>query len=221
MLIHNTFLVLVNGGGLFYALPYGKWGLMSLKCERFTFDMADYGEAVITYVCYIYYVSKFVDFLDTIYFVLRKKYSHITGLHLFHHSMMPFWCYVFFKFGPYTNIGFIPLVNAGIHFIMYSYYALASLGPSVQKYLWWKKYITQLQLLQFVAASIHSGYFLFDKSCDCPKFLIFMQFAHSVLFFFLFLNFYIKSYDGKSHVKIDEDAVKPYTKEHTKHTKCL
>jgi elongation of very long chain fatty acids protein 7 len=30
---------------------------------------------------------------------------------------------------------------------MYSYYLLAALGPEVQKYLWWKKHITTLQMV--------------------------------------------------------------------------
>ena len=49
-----------------------------------------------------------------------------------------------------TIIGLFGLFNTLIHVIMYSYYALASFGPHMQKYLWWKKYITQLQLLQFL-----------------------------------------------------------------------
>ena len=31
---------------------------------------------------------------------------------------------------------------------MYTYYALSCLGPGVQKYLWWKKHITHLQLVR-------------------------------------------------------------------------
>lgn len=30
---------------------------------------------------------------------------------------------------------------------MYSYYLLAAMGPKVQKYLWWKKHITNLQMV--------------------------------------------------------------------------
>lgn len=30
---------------------------------------------------------------------------------------------------------------------MYSYYGLAAIGPHMQKYLWWKKYLTSLQLV--------------------------------------------------------------------------
>jgi len=30
---------------------------------------------------------------------------------------------------------------------MYAYYLLSAMGPAVQKYLWWKKYITILQIV--------------------------------------------------------------------------
>lgn len=110
---------------------------------------------------------------------------------------MPFWCYIFFKFSSYTNNGFIPLINAFVHTVMYGYYALASLGPRYQKYLWWKRYITQLQLLQFVVATIHSTYFLFDRTCTCSKLLTMFQVGHSVLFLYLFGAFYLRTYNRK------------------------
>lgn len=42
---------------------------------------------------------------------------------------------------------FPPMVNSFIHFLMYSYYGLAAMGPHMQKYLWWKKYMTKLQIV--------------------------------------------------------------------------
>lgn len=43
---------------------------------------------------------------------------------------------------------FLPaMVNSFIHVLMYSYYALSALGPKIEKYLWWKKYLTILQLV--------------------------------------------------------------------------
>jgi len=38
-------------------------------------------------------------------------------------------------------------LNSFIHILMYSYYGLSALGPAVQKYLWWKRYLTKLQLV--------------------------------------------------------------------------
>jgi len=39
------------------------------------------------------------------------------------------------------------MVNSFIHTLMYVYYGLAAVGPSMQKYLWWKRYMTKLQLV--------------------------------------------------------------------------
>lgn len=40
-----------------------------------------------------------------------------------------------------------PALNSFIHVVMYTYYGLAGLGPHMQKYLWWKKYLTWMQLV--------------------------------------------------------------------------
>lgn len=42
---------------------------------------------------------------------------------------------------------FHALLNCVVHVIMYSYYGLTAMGPSYQKYLWWKKYLTTIQLV--------------------------------------------------------------------------
>lgn len=43
---------------------------------------------------------------------------------------------------------FLPaMTNSFVHVIMYSYYALSTLGPTVTKHLWWKKYMTIIQLV--------------------------------------------------------------------------
>jgi hypothetical protein len=37
-----------------------------------------------------YFFSKYIDYLDSIFFVLRKKFSHLSTLHVVHHGIMPF-----------------------------------------------------------------------------------------------------------------------------------
>jgi elongation of very long chain fatty acids protein 4 len=39
------------------------------------------------------------------------------------------------------------MANSFIHVLMYTYYGLSALGPHIAKYLWWKKYLTILQLV--------------------------------------------------------------------------
>lgn len=38
---------------------------------------------------WLYYMCKITELLDTIFFVLRKRQRQITGLHLYHHTLMP------------------------------------------------------------------------------------------------------------------------------------
>lgn len=42
---------------------------------------------------------------------------------------------------------FHAMVNCMVHVVMYFYYALSAAGPAFQKYLWWKKHITAIQLV--------------------------------------------------------------------------
>ncbi len=44
----------------------------------------------------------------------------------------------------------IGLINSLVHVVMYLYYGLAALGPSMSRYLWWKRYLTSLQLVSMV-----------------------------------------------------------------------
>ena len=36
-----------------------------------------------------YYFSKLVEFMDTFFFILRKKNNQISFLHVYHHATMP------------------------------------------------------------------------------------------------------------------------------------
>lgn len=94
------------------------------------------------FFCHLYFLSKFTEFFDTIFFVLRKKNKNVSILHVVHHSTMPLTCWIGVKFVPNGHGTFFALLNTFVHIIMYSYYLLAALGPKYQKYLRWKKYLT-------------------------------------------------------------------------------
>jgi elongation of very long chain fatty acids protein 7 len=51
------------------------------------------------------------------------------------------------KFTPGGHSTFFGLLNTAVHIVMYSYYLFAAMGPQLQKYLWWKKYLTSLQMV--------------------------------------------------------------------------
>lgn len=79
---------------------------------------------------------------------------------------------------------------------MYSYYLLAALGPKMTPYLWWKKYLTAFQMLQFVAIMIHAFQLLFID-CNYPRAFVWWIGMHAVMFFFLFNEFYQQQYAQK------------------------
>nr|XP_014354043.1 PREDICTED: elongation of very long chain fatty acids protein 4-like isoform X2 [Latimeria chalumnae] len=144
-------------------------------------------------VCWWFFFSKVIELLDTIFFILRKKFSQVTFLHVYHHATMILNWWLGIKYIPGGQVFFIGMLNSFVHIIMYLYYGLAGLGPHMQKYLWWKRYLTILQLIQFFAIAIHTSYNLFID-CDFPDgFNVFVCFYIASLIL-LFSNFYYQTY---------------------------
>jgi elongation of very long chain fatty acids protein 4 len=140
-----------------------------------------------------YYMSKCIEFLDTVFFILRKKDSQVTFLHVYHHTSMflLWWIGVKWVAGGQSVLG--ALINTVVHVVMYTYYALSCLGPSVQKYLWWKRHITHIQLLQFSLAIIHCMHSLYID-CNFPKWMHYTLIGYATSFIILFTNFYLHTY---------------------------
>nr|BBF94985.1 elongation of very long chain fatty acids protein 5 [Orthetrum albistylum] len=146
--------------------------------------------------CWWFYFSKVVDLLDTVFFVLRKKLSQLSFLHLYHHSTMIFNWYIGTLYLPGGQAFFSGLINSFVHVIMYTYYLLSAIGPHMQKYLWWKRYLTQLQLCQFVAIIFHLCVGIWNK-CEAPTWLTAWTVGYVSSLVMLFSNFYKKAYHGK------------------------
>ncbi|XP_034191108.1 very long chain fatty acid elongase AAEL008004 isoform X3 [Osmia lignaria lignaria] len=148
------------------------------------------------HACWWYYFSKFTEFMDTIFFVLRKKNDHVSTLHVIHHGCMPMSVWFGVKFTPGGHSTFFGLLNTFVHIVMYTYYLLAAMGPRVQPYLWWKKYLTVFQMIQFVVVMIHAFQLLFIN-CNYPKAFVWLIGLHATMFFFLFNEFYQQSYQQR------------------------
>lgn len=67
------------------------------------------------------------------------------------------------------------------------------MGPEYQKYIWWKKYLTSFQMLQFIAIFAHQFQLLFTE-CDYPKTFMIWIAIHGLMFLFLFSDFYKVNY---------------------------
>ncbi|CAF0871662.1 unnamed protein product [Brachionus calyciflorus] len=170
----------------------------SLVCQEI--DYSDDPLAVrMLRAVWLFYLSKLVDFVDTIVFALRKKDNQITFLHVFHHfSIVPVaWIAAKYFGGGQTFFGC--MLNSIVHTIMYSYYGLSALGPNVQKYLWWKRYITQIQLGQFLAIMVHSLVNIVQADCKYSKSFGLFYTVYTLLIAGLFVNFYKKTYKKKTN----------------------
>ncbi|GFU29316.1 elongation of very long chain fatty acids protein 4 [Nephila pilipes] len=143
------------------------------------------------------FLERFCTLFDTIFLVLRKKDSHVSILHVFHHVIVCLLCTLLINA---EDLGFfvalVFAINSTVHVIMHFYYGLAAFGPSMRKYLWWKKYLTLLQIGQFVFALL---YMFITMSTGCEerslRNIVFVSFCLALLV--LFINFYHKGYSRK------------------------
>lgn len=142
---------------------------------------------------WLYYVCKLIELLDTVFFVLRKKQRQISFLHVYHHALMPLTSWIGVRFFPGGQVTLLGFINSFIHIIMYTYYMLSAMGPQFQKHLWWKKYLTSLQLVQF-SIIFAQNVQLFFIECDFPKVLALLLTINSSVFIYLFGAFYVSNY---------------------------
>lgn len=192
VLITYNFSMVALSAYMFY--EFGKFwfsGEYSVWCQPVDFSTTPKAMAMLR-ITYIYFLSKFVEFFDTFFFLLRRKFAQVTFLHVFHHAVMVLHVWLLVKYCGGGHGTFHALINSFIHFVMYTYYGLAAFGPEMQKYLWWKRYLTKIQIVQFVIVFFHAAQ-LFFNGCDYPWFAPFIFCIYSAIFLILFANFYIQA----------------------------
>ncbi|CAH1638528.1 unnamed protein product [Spodoptera littoralis] len=181
--------VIIFSLGIRYIWRYGLWH-STCYCER-----DDLREQLLDGSHY-YFLTKVVELTDTICFVLRKRQRQVTFLHVYHHSIMVMATWAIVKYSRTDNTVFLGMINSLVHVIMYAYYGL-SVFPELHRFLWWKKYITQMQLVQFSLMFLHIVVGHMISECRPAYFLLASVCFNTVLFMYLFGDFYIKSYVTK------------------------
>ncbi|PBC32084.1 Elongation of very long chain fatty acids protein [Apis cerana cerana] len=155
LVAYNAFQVIFSLGMLYEHLMSGWLLDYSYKCQPV--DYSHNPSALrMANLCWWYFISKFTEFADTIFFVLRKKESQVTFLHLYHHSLTPLETWICVKFIPGGHGTLGNLINNAVHVIMYLYYMVSAMGPEYQKYLWWKKHLTTVQLVGTILSGVRT-----------------------------------------------------------------
>jgi elongation of very long chain fatty acids protein 7 len=83
----------------FKGLAAGWWNDYNFRCQPVDYSM-DPKSIRMARAVWFYYMCKLTELLDTIFFVLRKKQRQVSGLHLYHHTMMPICSFIGVKYFP-------------------------------------------------------------------------------------------------------------------------
>ena len=89
ILTYNSVLVVINLFYFIYECVHLNGGIDLLL--DFTIPSDDEESPILRFEAHLYhfyYLTKILDFMDTIFFALRKKDNQITFLHLYHHTLV-------------------------------------------------------------------------------------------------------------------------------------
>eukprot|EP01122_Echinamoeba_exundans_P009463 TRINITY_DN3359_c0_g1_i1.p1 TRINITY_DN3359_c0_g1~~TRINITY_DN3359_c0_g1_i1.p1 ORF type:complete len:276 (+),score=67.76 TRINITY_DN3359_c0_g1_i1:996-1823(+) len=176
--------------GLYEKLSRHSWGWETLFCDAKNIET---NRGPLFYWIYVFYLSKIYELLDTVILVLKKK--QLIFLHVYHHAatlLLVWWCL-------HLNIPvqwIACVLNALVHIPMYYYYFVTTFGMSP----WWKKYLTQLQIIQFVTVNLVHGYAYYWHYYIAHNCTSFDGWGNQVgggiiwSYLFLFLHFYYNTY---------------------------
>jgi len=145
----------------------------------------------------LFTISKVVEFVDTMFIVLRKQ--KLIFLHWYHHATVSVYCW--WMYGNQLPGGVVFMtVNIFVHSVMYTYYALRAAGIRIPKKI--AVSITSIQIVQMVVGSVTMylvNKWMGDPDCKSNKTHIFMGTAMYLSYFVLFVDFFVKAYMKKRY----------------------
>lgn len=217
MVCYNFLMVFLSGWMFYEGSRFLKFGLDTWGCPKVNYGAEDPATRRFLFVAWLFFFSKIIEFSDTIFMILRKKYDHVTNLHVIHHSVVPFSVWMGLKFAPIGLNAWFPLINSFVHSVMYSYYGLSAIAArlGIEKMLHiFKPWMTRLQMGQFCLAIIHCLYFIAHRDCrDFPRTFLVLNLGNSLLFLGLFFNFYRKTFTLDERMKVGQKSATDLSKD--------
>lgn len=161
---------------------------------------------------------RILELVETVFFILRKKQSQTSALHIYHHisTIVLLWLYFKYSAGKFEIsvqinsiqenclLGmmelFIVVINSCVHIVMYTFYfcsSVKSLSPVARIF---KPLLTFAQLVQLVLILRHC-FVAISPGCEATK-LFYLQIPNICFLIFLFAKFFIHAYTrpSKTHV---------------------
>lgn len=158
----------------------------------------------------VHYISKFMDWFDTLWMVLKKK-SHVqmSFLHIYHHATIGVvWGFLLSTGNGNGTAQYGAFINSVTHVIMYSHFLWTSFGLKNP----FKAYITMWQIGQFYSCFLHAICVLFifpHLETVFPARYGWMQFGYHLTMIYLFtfkLNWVPKAWKDPEMVAKDKAA---------------
>jgi fatty acid desaturase (delta-4 desaturase) len=145
MQVYNVVQIVVCG--------YMVWGL--LPCIGFpnlfgiNTEFDESGE----WFVFVHYLSKYLDWFDTLWILLNKKRAQLSFLHVYHHgTIVSVWGMLLHHGVGSGSARYGAFINSVTHCIMYSHYLWTSFGLKNP----FKRYITMWQITQFYSCLVHA-----------------------------------------------------------------
>ena len=124
--------------------------------------------------------------------ISKNNLKQVSFLHVYHHATISFVWWMIAHRAPGGDAYFSAALNSWVHVCMYTYYLMAVLVGKDQrkrkKYLWWGRYLTQMQMFQFALNLAQSVYTTLYS--PYPKFISQILFVYMISLLGLFGHFY-------------------------------
>ncbi len=192
--LYNLVQVIACSYMMIRALEQAVFDKYSVVCNAF-----DVNDSKMSFVLHLFYLSKVLDFWDTVVIVMRQKWRQLSFLHVYHHASIFLVYWMNTRIGYTGDIYLTIVLNCFVHVVMYNYYLFKALMPEWNP--WWKKHITNLQMLQFLCMNAQAIYLLANPStCAFPAKVTAFYLVYIISLFALFFHFSVTTY-GKGKGK--------------------
>jgi len=162
-------------------MAWGLWSQVDIVGGN-PFGLNTKRDAGIEYFVYIHYLTKYLDWCDTFFMILKKNMHQVSFLQVFHHATIGMvWGFLLNEGWGSGTAAYGAFINSVTHVIMYSHYFWTSFGFNNP----FKRYITSFQLAQFASCILHAGMvFLYEQIY--PSDLGYLQIAYHCIMLYLF-----------------------------------
>mmetsp|Transcript_67228 Transcript_67228/g.161094 ORF Transcript_67228/g.161094 Transcript_67228/m.161094 type:complete len:1092 (-) Transcript_67228:129-3404(-) len=134
------------------------------------------------------YHCRQLELIDTFFIILRKKFHHMSFLHIFL-RLAHMWGWFFAcRFACGGDSYFPAAINCTCQVIVYLYYTLSLIHDKPGRNLLLRRaFVTEVQMSQFIICMVHAGFVLYKG--NLPRFVALLSLLTMVSSLFLYVDF--------------------------------